>query len=214
MRTKSQVSGTVGMGCAQSTNTAGDWNVQYEKNVHSNVQHHRETTRASRKAEKSKGQKHTVKKSTKDNSLEMVNDYSLGKKLGKGAFGEVLLAKKGERKYAMKVLKKSALKRMRTGKTGSALDSIKTEIATMKKIQHPNCVHMYDVILDPGSDEIFLVLEFVDGGVSQVVGKDEKPIPVKERVIWSHLVRKRWGSESTLPSPAHHLRRCAPVMPF
>jgi len=62
---------------------------------------------------------------------------------------KVYIAKRRNEKFAIKVLKKSALKKMRVGRTGSALDNMATEIATMKKIAHPNCVHMHDVIFDP-----------------------------------------------------------------
>ena len=34
----------------------------------------------------------------------------------------------------------------------------------MRKLAHPNLVHMYDVVIDLEAEDIFLVLEFVDGG--------------------------------------------------
>lgn len=157
-----------------------------------------------------------------------VNDYHVVKTLGKGAFGEVFLTQRGGEKFAMKVLKKSALKKMRIGRGGSAFDSIKTEIATMKKIGHPNCVQMFDVILDDEQDEVhllplsklsplpltltrarmlsyraqvFLVLEFVDGGPSQVKGSDGKYVLLPERTVWSHLRHLVMGLECVcLPS--------------
>lgn len=45
----------------------------------------------------------------------MVNEYSFEKKLGEGAFGKVKLAKKkdSDEKFAIKILKKSLLKRKR-----------------------------------------------------------------------------------------------------
>ena len=64
---------------------------------------------------------------------------------------------------------------------------MKAEIATLKKIAHPNCVQLFDVIYDSQTDQIFLVLDYVDGGVSQKNGDDGKPVPLPERVIWSHL---------------------------
>ena len=84
---------------------------------------------------------------------------------------------------------------MRQGRTGSALDTVKTEIATMKKISHPNCVQMFDVILDPDQDEVFLVLEYVDGGSSQIKGADGKPQRLPPRTIWSHLRHLVMGLE-------------------
>ena len=88
------------------------------------------------------------------NQIASVDDFEVVRALGKGAFGEVFLASRKQELYAVKVLRRSALKRMRQGRTGSALDNLKTEIATMKKIGHPNCVQMFDVILDPEQDEV------------------------------------------------------------
>lgn len=88
------------------------------------------------------------------NQIASVDDFEVVRTLGKGAFGEVFLASRKQELYAVKVLRRSALKRMRQGRTGSALDNLKTEIATMKKISHPNCVQMFDVILDPEQDEV------------------------------------------------------------
>ena len=180
------------MGCAASKPPApGDWNKAYEALAHHESKERRSATRRGPRRGESLSRKEAssfVKKNAKDNHLEMVNDYTLGKTLGKGAFGEGQVATRKGQKFAIKILKKSALKKMRTGRTGSALDGIKTEIATMKKIAHPNCVHMYDVILDPNQDEIFLVLEFVNGGTSQSKDADDNPIPIPEQTIWSHLV--------------------------
>jgi serine/threonine protein kinase len=127
--------------------------------------------------------------------IKKINGYEVKHSLGKGAFGEVFLGKKDGETYAIKVLRKSALKRQRTGKASSALDSVKLEIATMKKIAHPNCVHMFDVILDPTHDELYIVLEFVDGGPSQKMDHQGRPIPLPECVVWSHMRHLVMGLE-------------------
>jgi serine/threonine protein kinase len=128
-------------------------------------------------------------------NIKKINGYEVKQSLGKGAFGEVFMGRKDSETYAIKVLRRSALKRKVTGKASSALDSVKLEIATMKKIAHPNCVHMFDVILDPTHDEIYLVLEFVDGGSSQKMDNQGRPIPLSERVVWSHMRHLVMGLE-------------------
>ena len=68
------------------------------------------------------------------------------KDLGKGAFGKVKLVKdtKDGNLYALKIMDKMVLKKKRQGMT-NMLESVQKEIAIMKKISHPNCVHMYEV---------------------------------------------------------------------
>jgi len=131
----------------------------------------------------------------KGTQLSVVNGYDVRKALGKGAFGEVFLASKNSQQFAIKVLLKSKLKKVRTGRHSSAFDSIKTEIATMKKIAHPNCVHMFDVIIDQDHDEVFLVLEYIEGGPSQRMSDDGKGVPLPERTIWSHMRHLVMGLE-------------------
>jgi len=165
-----------------------DWNTQYEKSV-ARAQHQSTRVRERRLSSDGKHRRDNTKANIdkKGNRVTSVNGYNVTSKLGQGAYGEVFLAANGGEKYALKVLKKSALKRQQRGKMGSALDTVKTEIATMKKIVHPNCVLFHDVILDAAQDEIFLILEFVEGGTSQPEGADGKPIPLAERTIWSHM---------------------------
>lgn len=93
-----------------------------------------------------------------------VNDYSVGAELGRGAYGVVFKAKQGRQEdVAIKVLKRSVLKRIRQGK-GTAYDGVLREILIMKRLNHPNVVRLYEVIDDPERDEMYLVMEFVTGG--------------------------------------------------
>ena len=53
----------------------------------------------------------------------------------------------------------------------------------------PNvAVHLYDVIIDPQTDEVYMIMEFVSGGPSQKCDAEGKPIPLPEATIWSHTV--------------------------
>ena len=175
---------------------AQDWNSAYADAVPrfasraSSIRHQNTIALGSDLAEST-----SMKISHKGANLTMVNGYKVAKVLGKGAFGEVFLASQAGERFAIKVLLKSKLKKVRTGRHSSAFDSIKTEIATMKKIAHPNCVHMFDVIIDQTHDEVFLVLEYVEGGPSQKIGEDGRSIPLAERTIWSHMRHLVMGLE-------------------
>ena len=92
----------------------------------------------------------------KDKKIASLNGYSIDKTLGKGAFGEVFLAKREGELFAIKALRSKTLKktRMPGQKAKSTLDNVKSEIATLKKIMHPNCVGMLDVIHDKISNGV------------------------------------------------------------
>ena len=147
-------------------------------------------TRKARSTEKAQMQREAT-----TNRVTQVNQYKVVKPLGKGAFGEVYKVASGDGDYAMKILNRAALQRQRQGRFGSALDSVKIEIATMKLLDHPNCVHMFEVIIDPQHDEIVLILEFVPGGTSQRVGKNGVGVPLKPLTIWSFMRHLIMGLE-------------------
>ena len=68
------------------------------------------------------------------------------KVLGKGAFGKVKLCKdtRDGKLYALKIMDKNVLKKKRQG-LSNMLQSVQKEIAIMKKLNHKNCVIMYEV---------------------------------------------------------------------
>ena len=106
-------------------------------------------------------------KSSKDSSqLKKLNQYTIQKMLGQGAYGQVFMAsdERGET-VAIKVINKSVLKKKSMGARGaSALDTLAREIAVMKKINHPHCVQLFEVIDDPKDEKLYLVMELLTGG--------------------------------------------------
>ena len=83
---------------------------------------------------------------------------------------------------AVKMIDKSILKQMKTMQKGAdnrltvrtAFDDIEKEIATMKRLRHPNCVQLFEVIDSVESDKLYMVLEYVSLGeiLSNVDGTD------------------------------------------
>ncbi|EGR32237.1 protein kinase domain protein, partial [Ichthyophthirius multifiliis] len=130
--------------------------------------------------------KQTVKltKTKNNEGNKMINNYILIGNLGQGAYGKVALAVKKineneEQKFAIKIFKKSFLKKKReyyrdsTGvmKFKDALDNVKREIAIMKKLRHLNVIKLYEVIENPDNDKLYMVLEFAQGG--QIIEWDD-----------------------------------------
>ena len=185
---------------------AADWSKAYNKSFAAKNLSRSSTKEISSYLQQSKLQY------SEDQRLAEINGYAVNKPLGKGAFGEVFMASRDGQHFAIKVLKRNKVKKLLGppgrgppgrglggggggGGGGSILDTVKTEIATLKKIAHPNCVQMHDVIYEATDDQVFLVLEYVDGGCSQRIGEDGKPIPLDERVIWSHTRHFLMGLE-------------------
>ncbi|KAI9304554.1 kinase-like domain-containing protein [Cunninghamella echinulata] len=90
-----------------------------------------------------------------------VGDYWLGKTLGKGSSGRVKLGvhKVTGQKVAVKIISKSHLK-----SNTSVEKSVKREIAVMKLIKHPNIISLIDVIDLSDSTNLYLILEYIEGG--------------------------------------------------
>ncbi|RKP38913.1 kinase-like domain-containing protein, partial [Dimargaris cristalligena] len=107
--------------------------------------------------------------------------------LGRGVHGRVRLAvdiTTGQR-YAIKIIDKwqgGGVRRLSARWNQSPLgrqpsvEKIRKEIAILKKCQHPNVVHLYEVIDDPAARKIYLVLEYLERGEIQWRDAQERPL--------------------------------------
>lgn len=109
----------------------------------------------------------------------MVNNFLIIGNLGSGSYGKVLLCEEAgtERRYAMKVLRKSLLRRKQGASGDSAWQDVMREIAIMKKLNHPNVVQLVEVIDNPNSDALYLITEFVVNG-PPMQGASSEPLPL------------------------------------
>ena len=89
----------------------------------------------------------------------LVDDYTLIKQIGKGAFGEVYLASKKEENvsYAVKVIDLSEYKYSR-----KALRYLNNEIYLLKQVNHPNILKFIDK--KKTSEKVFIITEYYNGG--------------------------------------------------
>ncbi len=90
----------------------------------------------------------------------------------------------GERR-AMKIINKAQLKKQRISHNKSAYSQIENEVAIMKKICHPNVVRLFEIIDDPNSKKLFLIMEYVPGGTVLDRIRDQGPIP--SALCWKYF---------------------------
>ncbi|XP_051912558.1 calcium/calmodulin-dependent protein kinase kinase 1-like [Hippocampus zosterae] len=89
-----------------------------------------------------------------DGDTWMINEYRVLGVLGAGSTGEVLKMRKrtGVKKFGKK------------RDDGQLSPAIMREIAVMKKMQHSNMLRLYEVIINPTDDLLFLVMELCENG--------------------------------------------------
>ncbi|KAG5466812.1 hypothetical protein LSCM1_00989 [Leishmania martiniquensis] len=97
----------------------------------------------------------------------MINCYKVIADLGSGAYGKVKLGAdvNSGQMVAIKIINKKLLKRKIGGLGAKNQEAaLKREIAIMKKVRHRNCVSLYEVIDDPDSNMLYLIMEYVPNG--------------------------------------------------
>jgi serine/threonine protein kinase len=86
-----------------------------------------------------------------------------------------------------------AYKQAQNQKINLQLEKIKKEIAILKKCSHPRIVGLREVIDDPSSEKIYLVLEYLPGGEVQWQDFSDNPKPLhtesQARFIFRDLVQ-------------------------
>ena len=85
----------------------------------------------------------------------------------------------------MKIINKAQLKKQRISQNKSAYSQIENEVAIMKMIRHPNVVRLFEIIDDPNSKKLFLIMEYVPGGTVLDRIKDRGPIPLP--LCWKYF---------------------------
>lgn len=69
----------------------------------------------------------------------------------------------------------------------TALDTVKREIAVMKKINHPNLIKLHEVIENPDNDKIYLVLDFCEQGQLIEWNENKNKYSLKSQISHSQI---------------------------
>jgi serine/threonine protein kinase len=118
-----------------------------------------------------------LQKRLDDDGCKVINGYTIIDELGRGAYGKVKLAVDAANcPVAIKIVRKSQAKKL----GGDA--ALAREIAVMKKLKHRNVVPLYEVINDPESDKLYMVMKYVDQGPIAKVNADNTCTPIAPEV--------------------------------
>ncbi|CAM0142812.1 hypothetical protein VKS41_002624 [Umbelopsis sp. WA50703] len=185
------------------------------------------STNVSRKARPPSVVVETLHATTSENSAgqKRINQYTLEKEIGHGAFGTVHLGCDTDGYYyAIKEFSKSRLRKKeqsdmlrRAGPRGrgrgrfglgvgraaasatvepkNPLDFIRGELAILKKLHHRNVVKLYEVLDDPSDDSMYMVFEMADKGVLMDIDLDKAATPYSEEVCRDYFIQMLLGIE-------------------
>lgn len=104
------------------------------------------------------------------NDVRTINQYVVGKQIGKGGYGTVKLATHGknEGKVAIKIIDKGMFKNTDMVPMGDSkedeLNKLSNEIKILNELDHNNVVKIQEVMEDERYEEIYIVMEFVEFG--------------------------------------------------
>ena len=118
--------------------------------------------------------------------MSSLNDFKIGKLLGKGAFGMVILVHRiiDGQTYAMKQVRISQL-------TDKEKKNSLNEIRILASLSHKNIIGYKDAFFDENSKTLNIVMEYADGGdMSQKIKYNLKHgLLFRENIIWKYLIQ-------------------------
>ena len=141
----------------QPATAARPWNMNHHKPSHYAAQQSFEK-QASFRSRTEMSAKEEMAQKARQGKQWSLNDFEIGKPLGRGKFGAVYLAREKQSKYivAIKVLHKSQL--LKAG----VEHQLRREIEIQSHLRHRNILRMYGYFYD--SKRIYLILEYSPGG--------------------------------------------------
>ncbi|KAI8099156.1 kinase-like domain-containing protein, partial [Halteromyces radiatus] len=114
---------------------------------------------------------------------KFINQYKMLNEIGRGVHGKVKLAQQGDSLVAIKIIDKHSKRRQYSLLRSSSDDplrdherSLRREMMILRKCHHPNIIQLLEIIDDPQSRKIYMVLEYTEGGA--ITWRDEHDRPV------------------------------------
>lgn len=97
---------------------------------------------------------------------KLVGKYLLGDVLGEGSYGKVKECLDSETlaRRAIKILKRKKLKKIHNGEA-----NVQREIRLLNRLNHPNVIHLYDVIHNDEKQKMYLVMDFCVIGLQELL---------------------------------------------
>ncbi|CAM9190597.1 unnamed protein product, partial [Laminaria digitata] len=116
-----------------------------------------------------------------ENGTVVINKYRILSLLGRGSYGTVHLCRNEDTggEYAMKVMSKSS-RGLRPKSHNHLAETLRREVAVMKKLRHPNIVTLLEVIDDPKAEQIYIIQEYVENGPLLPELLEVEPLPAEE----------------------------------
>jgi serine/threonine protein kinase len=102
--------------------------------------------------------------------------------ISKGAFASI---HKGEHKYTHKTV---AIKEIKVNNTNNLKNYVVRELEIHKKLNHPNIVKIYDIIISNSDSAVYMIMEFCEYGDLQ---KYQNKNPLNEKYIQNYMIQLR-----------------------
>ncbi|ORZ38441.1 kinase-like domain-containing protein [Catenaria anguillulae PL171] len=137
--------------------------------------------------------------------VKTINQYVVLHEIGRGVHGKVKLARQTDTGELFSGRNPDGSISNNNGPQSPQLEKIRREIAIMKKCIHPNVVQLVEVIDDPNSDKVYMVLEHMAGG--EIRWKRPLPASSNESLPWEPV-----GEPKSLVSLVNESNRPMPLL--
>ncbi|CBH17673.1 protein kinase, putative [Trypanosoma brucei gambiense DAL972] len=126
----------------------------------------------------------------------ILNEYALLKSVGKGTSGKVRLAYSLSRNesVAIKVIPRPREKRRAIGTACNSatarMEALQREIRVMKQLRHKSIVSLFEVIDDPDTEKLYIVMQYIDNGPIARLDREGNcdPIPPEDLTNYARQI--------------------------